>query len=102
MLSVSATDPDEFQNYVYKNLLPTFGTHIITEDIKKEFLQLLCNIVNNHTRRDDVYYTAYDQLINSVDTDKKQKIEEFILKNTSSYYSDKFYNGYDNGNFLPF
>lgn len=102
VLTESTQNPKEMQSYVYRGLFSIFGTYLISEAIKKEFINLLCNIVNEHTRKDYLYFAAYDQLINSVDTNKKEKTKEFIIKNTSSYYSEKFYKGYNDGDYMPF
>ena len=102
VMTESTRKENEIENYVNRRLFSTFGTYLITEETKKEFFILLCNIVNRHTKKDFMYFAAYDQLINSVDSDKKEKIREFIIKNTSSYASDKFYKGYNNGDYLPF
>ena len=101
-LSEATQDEDETDRYVNKNLFSVFGTFLITEDIKKEFLNLACKIVSRHTKRDYVYFAAYDQLINSVDTDKKEKVIEFIIKTSNTYITDKFYEGYRDGDYLPF
>lgn len=102
VMTESTQNEQEMENYVNRRLFSIFGTFLITEEIKKEFFTLLCNIVNRHAKKDYVYYAAYDQLINSVDSDKKEKTKEFIIKTTSSYTSDKFYKGYNNGDYLPF
>ena len=100
--SESCKDSQYIENYSSKKLFTTFGTHLTTEAIKKEFLKLTCNIVKNFENKDYIYFTAYDQLINSVTADKKDKIKEFVMENVPSYYHKNFYNRYDDGNFLPF
>jgi hypothetical protein len=103
VLTEGTKKEQETENYVNKRLFSIFGTHLITEDLKKEFLTLACSIVNNHTtKKNYIYFVAYDQLINSIGTDKKEKVKEFIIKNTSTSSSDKFYKGYSNGDYLPF
>jgi hypothetical protein len=102
VMSESTLNVQEFENYVNRRLFSIFGTYLITEDIKKEFFTLLGNIVNRHGYKDYVYFAAYDQLINSVDNDKKEKIKEFIIKTTSIYASEQFYKAYNNGDYLPF
>jgi hypothetical protein len=102
VMTESTQNEQEMENYVNRRRFSIFGTYLITEEIKKEFFTLLCNIVNRHTIKDYIYYAAYDQLINSVDSDKKEKTKEFIIKTTSSYISEKFYKGYKNGDYLPF
>lgn len=90
------------ENYVNKNLFSTFGAHLNSDSLNQEFLNLICSLVRNYSKKDYVYFTAYDQLINSVSSDKKEKIKEYVLNNVSSYFYEKFYQGYDDGNFLPF
>lgn len=101
-LTESTQNAQKFETYVDKGLFPIFGRYLITEEIKKEFFTLLCNIVTRHTKNDYIYFAAYDQLTNSMDTDKKNKTKEFIIKSTSSHASAKFYKGYNNGEYLPF
>lgn len=100
--SESCKNSQDIENYSNEKLFTTFGTHLTTEAIKKEFLKLTCNIVKNFENKDYIYFTAYDQLINSVTADKKDKIKEFVMENVPSYYHKNFYNRYDDGNFLPF
>jgi hypothetical protein len=95
-------EKDSIEIYVNQKLFSTFGTHLNSDSLKHEFLNLICSLVRNYSNKDFVYYTAYDQLINSVNSEKKEKIKEYVLNNVSSYYHEKFYNGYDDGNFLPF
>lgn len=102
VLTESTQNVQEIEKYVDKRLFSIFGIYLTTEEVKKEFFTLLSNIVNRHTKKEYVYFAAYDQLINSVDTDKKEKTKEFIIKTTSSYYTDKFYKGYNDGDYLPF
>jgi hypothetical protein len=97
-----AENYDAIEPYVDQNLFSTFGTHLTTEPLKQEFLDLICTLVKNYKNKDYVFYTAYDQLVNSVTTEKKEKIRAYVVDNLSSYYYEKFYEGYKNGNFLPF
>lgn len=89
-------------SYVNQNLFSTFGNHLITDSLKREFLNLICSLVQNHLKDEYVYYSAYDQLVNSVTAEKKVKIKEYVIENVNLYYQEKFYKGYDDGNFLPF
>lgn len=98
----SIDSPGEFERYHSLNFFTIFGTYLNTESIKKEFLRLLCGIVMNPSQNDYKYFNAYDQLINSVASDKKDKIVEYIKNNTNSYYHEKFYKEYDDGNYVPF
>jgi hypothetical protein len=93
---------DSIDTYVSQKLFSTFGTHLSTDSLNQEFLNLICVLVKNYSKNDYVYYSAYDQLVNSVTAEKKEKIKEYVLENVSSYYHEKFYTGYDDGNFLPF
>ena len=101
-LTDSTAREDEMRHYSDKKLFSTFGKHLVSEDIKKEFIELACKIVQRFSICDYIYFTAYDQLINSLDSDKREKVKEYILKNVSSYSTEKFYVGYNNGDFLPF
>lgn len=102
VLTESASDENKTESYYTSQIYSVFGKYLITEPIKKEFLNLMCHIVENFGKRDYVYYAVYDHLINSVAIDKKEKIKEFILANTESYFSDKFYLGYNDGDYFPF
>lgn len=93
---------DKIESYTSQNLLASFGTYLTSESVKKEFLNFICQLVINHTMNDYVYFAAYDQLVNSVSPDKKEKIEPYVKDNVSSYFSEKFYKGYDDGDYLPF
>lgn len=97
-----ADESDTIERYVNLKLFATFGTHLTTEPLKIEFLKLICSLVRNHTQKDYVYFIAYDQLIKSVTSEKKEKIKEYVLNNVSSYSHKKFYDGYSDGDFLPF
>lgn len=98
----NSNKPDKIESYTSQNLLASFGTYLTSESVKKEFLKFICKLVENHSKKDIVYFGAYDQLVNSVSPDKKEKIEPYVRDNVSSYFSDKFYKGYDNGDYLPF
>lgn len=100
-LTAATFNENVTSRYVDKKLFAIFGKHLITEAIKTEFLDLACAIVMNHEKRDYVYFNAYDQLINSVEIDKKEKTKEYVLKNGSSL-GEKFYKGYNDGDFIPF
>lgn len=98
----NSNNPEKIENFTTQNLLASFGTYLASEDLKKEFLKFACSLVENHYKKDYVYFSAYDQLINSVSPEKKDKIEPYVKNNVNSYFSEKFYKGYDNGNYLPF
>jgi len=95
-------DEATIETYVDQNLFSTFGAHLTSDSLKQEFLNLICKLVSNYRNKDYVFYTAYDQLINSVTTEKKEEIKEYVLDYFGSNYSEKFYEGYNDGNFLPF
>lgn len=97
-----AGDKEEIEKYNRLNLFSSLGTHLTTESIKLEFLKLICKLVRNHKNYPYQYYTAYDQLVNSVASDKKEKIKEYVLANESEYSYKPFYETYDTGDFLPF
>jgi len=98
----NSNNPDEIESYVSQNLLTSFGTYLESESLRKEFLKFICELVENHKEKDYVYFGAYDQLVNSISLDIKKEIELYVKDNVSDYYSDEFYKGYDNGNYLPF
>ncbi|MBD3630497.1 hypothetical protein [Cyclobacterium sp.] len=98
----NASDPDKISSYTNDNLLASFGTYLNSESVKKEFFKLICKLVENHTKKDYVYFDAYDQLVNSVTAEKKAKIETYVRESVMSIYSERFYAGYDNGEYLPF
>lgn len=100
--TVSANEKDQITRFNRLNLFSSFGTHLTTESIKMEFLKLICQLVKNYELDTYEYFTAYDQLINSVSTDKKEKIKEYVLNNVNSYFHKPFYEKYDDGDFLPF
>ena len=102
-LSESTKNKEEFQAYVTDTLFASFGTHLNTDTIKKEFLKLACNIVRYRKKEIDfTYYWAYDQLVNSVDADKNKKIKEYVLDNVHASHHEEFYRGYANGDYIPF
>lgn len=101
----NSNNPDKIESYTSHNMLSSFGTHLTSESVKKEFLRFICRLVechDKHDKKDYVYYYAYDQLVNSVSPEKKEKIKPYVKENVSSYYIEKFYKGYDNGNYLLF
>jgi hypothetical protein len=100
--SESANNQDAIKGYYRLNLFSTFGAYLKTETIKIEFLKLICSIVKNYEKDNYTYCTAYDQLLNSVASDKKEKIIEYVKSNVSSYAYEPFYVLYDSGDFLPF
>jgi hypothetical protein len=102
VMSESTQNVKELESYVDKRLFSIFGVYLIKEEVKKEFLRLLCEIVTNHPKKDFIFFAAYDQLINSIDIDEKEKTKEFILKTTNSYMSEKFFVGYNDGDYFPF
>jgi hypothetical protein len=102
VMTESTNNSIEFNNYYNLSLFNVFGKYLNNEQIKKEFLKLVYKIVINHTKQDYVYFSAYDQLINSLDTLQKDEINDLIIKNTNTYICDKFYKGYNNGDYLPF
>ena len=97
-----ANDKDEIIRYNRLNLFSSFGTHLTKESIKLEFLKLIYKLVYSYENDWYEYLTAYDQLINSVASDKKDKIEENVKSNVSKYFYEPFYEKYNSGEFVPF
>ena len=97
-----ANDKDQITRFNRLNLFSSFGTHLTTEIIKLEFLKLICKLVKNYEKDTYEYFTAYDQLVNSVTSDKKEKINGYVLSNVITYYYKPFYEMYDDGIFVPF
>lgn len=97
-----ASDKEQVTRLNRLNLYSSFGTYLTTESIKVEFLKLICNLVLNYKNDEYEYFTAYDQLINSVASDKKDKIKEYVIGNVSKYYHEPFYEKYDSGDYLLF
>ena len=97
-----SNDSNDIENYDTEKLFTPFGTHLSTEAIKKEFLKLACNLVRNFKKNDFVYFSSYDQLINSVTAEKKGKIKEFVIENVPSYFHKDFYDKYNDGDYFPF
>lgn len=92
-------------NYYYRNtnIFSIFGKYLTTEPIKKEFLNLLCHVVESFHNKDHyIYFGVYDLLINSVPNENKEKNKEYVLKNTESYFSDRFFKEYNDGDYFPF
>jgi hypothetical protein len=102
VLTEASKNEDMTAFYYSKSLYSIFGKYLITEPIKKEFLNLMCHIVENFSKKDYIYFGAYDQLINSTPTDNREKIKEYVLLNTHSYYSDNFFKGYNDGDYFAF
>lgn len=100
--SKDSEQQDSIETYVNQELFSTFGAYLNTDALEQEFLNLICSLVKNYSKKEHVYFTAYEQLVNSVSTEKKEKIKEYVLENVFIYYHQKFYEGYDDGNFLPF
>ena len=71
-------------HFVKQNLFSTFGNFLNTETLKQEFLNLIYNLIKNYSKSEYIYYYAYDQLINSVTSDKQIKIKNFVLENVNS------------------
>ncbi|MDO6813998.1 hypothetical protein [Tenacibaculum soleae] len=97
-----SNDKDQIRRFNRLNLFSSFGTHLTSETVKLEFLKLICKVVYNYEEDKYEYFGAYDQLINSVASDKKEKIKEYVLNNVSSYFHEPFYEKYANGDYLPF
>jgi len=97
-----ANDKEQVRRLNRLNLYSSFGTYLTTESIKVEFLKLICNLVRNYENDAYEYFTSYDQLINSVASDKKDKIKEYVIGNVSKYFYEPFYEKYDSGDYLPF
>ena len=103
VLSEACRDKVELSKYVNQRLFGVFGNHLITDQVKKEFLNLSKDIVNHcYTEDNFVFFQAYDQLVNSVDANQKELVKQHVLKNVSVYTSNDFYQGYNDGDFLPF
>lgn len=95
-------DPEKVESYTSENLFTTFGIYISNESIKNEFFKFICKVVGYHYIKENVYYVAYDQLVNSISQTTKEEIESYIKENVGFHLSNSFYKGYDNGNYLPF
>lgn len=103
VLSESCKDSNELKTYVNQSLFSVFGNYLQTDDLKKEFLKLANDIVNWCTSSDNfLFFQAYDQLANSVDSRRKDLVKEHVLKSLSVYTTGNFYKGYNDGDFLPF
>lgn len=89
--------------YVKQKLFSTFGNYLTSDSLKQEFLNLIISLVKNYSKDEYTYLTAYEQLINSVTAEKRFKIKEYILKNVSLYYHNKFFEAYNDGYYgVPF
>ena len=97
-----ANDKEQVERFNRLKLFSSFGTHLTTETVKIEFLKLICQLVKNYKKDTYEYFIAYDQLINSVSSDKKEKVKDYVLNNVSSYVHKPFFEGYADGDFLPF
>ena len=97
-----AHNGEPITRYNELNLFSSFGTHLTNESIKLEFLKLICKLVRHYEKDEYGCFTAYDQLVNSVSSDEKKKIKEYVLNNVSSYFHKSFYEKYDTDYLLPF
>lgn len=97
-----ADEKDQITKFNRLNLFSSIGTYLTTETIKIEFLKLICKLVQSYENDAYEYLTAYDQLINSVASDKKEKIKEYVINNVNKYYYEPFYERFDSGDYLPF
>ena len=95
-------DKDKVTRLNSLSLFSSFGTYLTTESIKVEFLKLICNLVENYHEDEYEYLIAYDQMINSVGSDIKDIIKEYVSSNVNEYFCEPFFKKYDSGNFLPF
>jgi len=102
VLIESTNYENAINKYVIRRVFSTFGAHIITNEIENEFFKLSCAIVRNQTMANVDYFVAYDQLINSIDIEMKEKIKKYILKTIDPCISGEFYKAYGDGNYLPF
>lgn len=103
VLSESCRNKTELNDYVNKRLFSVFGNHLITDEVKKEFLKLSKDIVNLCYDEDNfLFFQAYDQLVNSVDASRRELAKQHVLKSVSVYTSNNFYKGYNDGDYLPF
>jgi hypothetical protein len=103
VLCESCKDVTELNSYVKKQLFGVIGKYLKTAEIVKEFIRLSTTIVwSLRDENDYIYFSAYDQLINSVSQKQKDMVKDHVLKSLSVYSTDKFYEGYRDGNFLPF
>lgn len=100
---IDYTDQQNMIEVFYEEkLFVIFGKHLISDEIQNEFKTLLCKLVTNYEKDQIVYFNAYNQLINSVDNDKKDIIKQFIIAKTGTYNSTNFYREYNDGDYIPF
>lgn len=92
----------EMDDYVNKNYFSALGKYNINDTIATKIKKLACDIVDNHTKGEVSYYEAYRDLINSVDERFAQRIKDYVLMNAFRYRREKFYESYNDGDFVPF
>jgi len=103
VLSESTINFANIEKYVDKNIYSSFGAHLKTESIKREFLRFVSKLVRNTSEnRTLCYFQAYDQLVNSVSTNERDEIKVYVINNTIKYYQERFYKVYNNGDYVPF
>ena len=103
VLTDSTKDIDHLRTYSQKHLFSKIGQHLVTDSIKKEYLDCVCAVVNGYDKEHDfTSFSAYEQLIGSVDDEKAEKTKEYVLENAYGFRSEPFYKGYNDGDYLPF
>lgn len=100
----SLNDVNLLYSYTNFNLIGTLGYHFRIPSIKKEIIEFAIAIVNNsyQFKNHFYYYVAYEQLILSISLLDKELVESQIKINVSNSTHESFYDGYNNGNYLPF
>lgn len=98
----SIFEMSNFEFYVDSSLFSTFGDHLKSKEVKQAFFDLIESIVKNYKQKNLVYFNAFEQMLNSLDEDRRGKVEAFVEYEISKYYSFDFLKEWNDGNYLPF
>ena len=72
------------------------------EKVKILFLELVSSIIANFDKDNIKYFSAYDQMVSSLDESSKHELESYIVNKVHKYYKSNFYAQKEAMDDLPF
>lgn len=103
VLAKSTKDIDKMKTHLDKQLFSTLGNYLESEELKREYFNLICSIVNNFEKdKGYLYFETYDQCLSAIGEEKKLLTKNYVISNTHNYDHKRFYEGYSDGEYLPF
>lgn len=103
VLTESTKEVDKMESHLGNQLFATLGNYLESEELKKEYFNLMCSIIKNCEKDNDyLFFETYEQCINSLSEEKKSLTKQYVMSNTQSYYHKRFYEGFKDGDYLPF